>query len=398
MNESKLTKEIINPFIPDFSAKEVENLKLYFLLNKKYHDELNDKFREGFKEHPFWGPLLNSMPEDIQKQRNEVSQQLLYNAIYNNDWEAYRQDLIMQGVVYAKMGITFSMWYEIVAVAKDYLTPYILKEHGESVEKATGVLAALGKLTDFAMQGIAESFLIEKNKEIEHHRHRQEELINELQSFAYVVSHDLKSPLRGIAKISEWLLMDYSDRLDAQGKEQLHLLKNRVQRLDDLINGILSYSRLGRENEIREAVNIYELIKDVKGILVPPDHVNIKIQEGIPPMNYQREKLIQVFSNLISNAIKYNDKKDCEVTILFRSNPDEYTFSVKDNGPGIEKEYHEKVFKIFQTLQTKDEKDSTGIGLAIVKKIVEGEGGKVWIESSPGKGAEFVFTIPKEKA
>ncbi len=163
MNISKPAKPLVS-LNPNFSAQDIEYLKLYFVMNQKYQEEINLRFRKDFENHIFWGPFLKSMPEDIQKQRNEISQKLLYNAIYKNDWDAYTQDLIMQGVFYANMGVTFSMWHEIIAVVKDYMTPYILKNHGDSVEKTVGVLNAMGKLMDFAMQGIAESYLIEKNK------------------------------------------------------------------------------------------------------------------------------------------------------------------------------------------------------------------------------------------
>jgi signal transduction histidine kinase len=395
MNSYKPTKEFANSLHPHFSEQVIESLKLYFVMAQKYQAEMNLLFKKDFDNHPFWGPFMKSMPEDIQLQRQALSQQLLYNAIYNNDWDAYTEDLIMQGTVYAKMGVTFSMWYEIVAIAKDYLIPYVIKDYSDTSGKVVDVINALGKLTDFAMQVIAESYTIEKNKIIEQQQERQAELIKELESFAYIVSHDLKSPLRGISKISEWLLMDYSDKLDTKGKEQLQLLKNRVLRLDDLINGILSYSRLGREKEEKIRINISEVLKDVIGILMPPNHVTFQFQEKFPAVNYQRAKLIQVFSNLFSNAIKYCDKKQCVVTVSCEESPNEFRFLVKDNGPGIEKEYHEKVFQIFQTLQSRDEKESTGIGLSIVKKIIESEGGKTWIESELGAGTAFIFTIPK---
>jgi signal transduction histidine kinase len=395
MNDYKPTKEFSISLRPNFSEQVTDNLKLYFVMTQKYQAEMNLLFKKDFENHPFWGPFMKSMPEDIQLQRQALSQQLLYNAIYNNDWDAYSEDLIMQGTIYAKMGVTFSIWYEIVAIAKDYLTPYVLTDYGDTSEKAVRVLIAMGKLTDFAMQVIAESYLIEKNKIIDQQQQRQAELIKELESFAYIVSHDLKSPLRGISKISEWLLMDYADKLDATGKEHLQMMKSRVQRLDELIDGILTYTRLGREKEPKELIDMNLLIKDVKGILMPPSFVTINLQEKIPAINYPPAKMIQIFTNLISNAIKHSDKKQCAIDILFNENVNEYQFIIKDNGPGIEKQYHEKVFEIFQTLKPKDEKESTGIGLSIVKKIVESEGGKIRIESEPDEGAAFIFTVLK---
>lgn len=388
-------ENLIKKLEPDFTKPDIEGLKLYYELSIKYEDHINEKFVSEMSDHPIFGPLLKLQTEEERKAQNKISQQLLYNAIYNNEWHPYLRHLIMQGITYANMGMDFSAWYEVVSIVKDYYLPCIVKEHVSSTEKMISTIHGLGKLTDFAMQAIAESFLLEKNKLIKQQQERQAELIKELESFAYIVSHDLKSPLRGIAKISEWLALDYNDVIDAKGKEQLRLMQSRVQRLDNLIDGILSYSRLGRSNEKREPVNISEVLNDVSGMLLPPHNVTIKKPEKFPVVNYPRTKLVQVFSNLISNAIKYNNKEQCVITISVEEEPGLYKFTISDNGPGIEQEYHEKIFEIFQTLNSKDEKESTGIGLAIVKKAVESERGKISIESEPGKGATFIFTIPK---
>ena len=140
-----------------------------------------------------------------------------------------------------------------------------------------------------------------------------------------------------------------------------------------------------------------ELVRDSIDLIGPPANAVINVRDNLPNMRAERVKLQQVFLNLIQNAIKYNDKEDIQVEIRCEDQGNDWKFFVKDNGPGIEPRYHEKIFVIFQTLNARDEVESRGVGLAIVKKIVEEEGGKIWVESEKGKGATFCFNWPKVK-
>ncbi len=217
----------------------------------------------------------------------------------------------------------------------------------------------------------------------------------ELQDFAYVVSHDLKAPLRGISTLAGWISTDHRDSLDEEGKEKLDLLLVRVRRMNDLIDGILKYSRVGRSKEETVPVDCNALVAETVDLLAPGEKFTVTVDENLPTVTVDRTKLGEVFQNLVSNAIKYIDKPHGEIRI--GCNPDGgkgWRFFVSDNGPGIDEKYHEKVFQIFQTLGPKDTPGSTGVGLAVVKKIVEQMGGEIWIESCPGQGTTFFFTIP----
>lgn len=231
---------------------------------------------------------------------------------------------------------------------------------------------------------------------------RQAELIDDLQAaneeltnFAYVVSHDLKAPLRGIGSLSDWLLSDYADRIDEQGREYLTLMKNRVSRMDALIDGILEYSRVGRINETHMAVDLNTLVADTIQLLAPPAEVKITIEGPLPTVFGERTRLQQVFQNLISNAIKHRDKPECHIRIACADVGDAWQFSVADDGPGIEARHHERIFQLFQVLTPRDQKENTGVGLALIRKIIELHDGRVWIESQPGEGSTFFFTLPK---
>ncbi len=217
----------------------------------------------------------------------------------------------------------------------------------------------------------------------------------ELNDFAYIVSHDLKAPLRGISSLSEWLVSDYADKFDDEGKELINLLIARVKKLYSLIDAILQYSRIGRIKEELRQVNLNDVVTEVTELLEPIENIQIDITNELPIVYGEKTRFEQLFQNLLSNAIKFIDKPQGKITIACTEKNGYWQISIKDNGPGIEKEHFERIFKIFQKLSDNKNSDSTGIGLAIVKKIVEIYGGEVWVESELGVGTTFFFTLKK---
>ncbi len=237
------------------------------------------------------------------------------------------------------------------------------------------------------------------NKELEQRvQERTDELYRaneELKNFAYVVSHDLKAPLRAINQLAGWIEDDYGDRFDDEGRQQIALLKGRARRMHDMIDGILQYSRVGRVREMAEEVDVGSLVDEVIQLISPPQAIKIRIDSPLPVIKGEKLRLYQVFQNLLDNAVKYNDKEQGWVAVSCVELDDCWRFCIADNGPGIDKKYQEKVFQLFQTLQPKDQSDSTGIGLSLIEKIVDSWGGKIWIESEAGQGCSIMFTIPK---
>lgn len=220
---------------------------------------------------------------------------------------------------------------------------------------------------------------------------------NELDKFASIVSHDLKAPLRAIGNLTGWIEEDAGDTLTPEVRTNFDMIKQRVKRMEDLINAILDYSRADRRASDDVKFNAKDLLEETMEFIGKPENVNLEIGPGMPEIVTDKTRLSQVFSNLIGNAIKYNDKEIKEIKISVNDQPEGWTFSVKDNGPGIESQYHEKIFVIFQTLNRRDDVESTGVGLAIVKKIIEDQGGKIWVESELGKGSDFRFFWPRAK-
>ncbi len=217
----------------------------------------------------------------------------------------------------------------------------------------------------------------------------------ELDQFAYIVSHDLKAPLRGINNLSQWIEEDLEGKIEPDTQKNLDLLRKRVYRMENLIDGILQYSRVGRVKSQSETYEVESQIKEIISTIHPPENYSINIQDGLPIITTEKIALEQVFSNLISNAFKYNYNPAPRLEINCVVNANFYEFCIADNGSGIAAEFHEKIFVIFQTLQARDTFESTGVGLAIVKKLVEEKGGKIWLVSAENEGSKFYFTWPK---
>jgi len=233
---------------------------------------------------------------------------------------------------------------------------------------------------------------------------RQAELIEkvdninkELKDFASIVSHDLKAPLRGIKSLATWILDDCSDNLGEQANEQMNLLLGRVERMYNLIDGVIQYSKAGRTEEKIVQVNLNDFIPEAIDMLVPPENISITIENKMPVIECAETHVMQLFQNLLSNAIKYMDKPQGRIKVGCIEEDGFWKFSIADNGPGIEEKHFEKIFRMFQALSVREEFEGTGVGLTITKKIVELYGGNIWVESEIGKGSTFFFTLPMQK-
>ena len=220
--------------------------------------------------------------------------------------------------------------------------------------------------------------------------------VEELEQFAYVTSHDLKAPLRGISNLAAWLEEDLKGKLTAETREQLGLLRDRVQRMNDLIEGLLEYSRIGKAEHPLTRVDTGKLLAEIIDSLSPPEGFDIEVAANMPTLYTDRLHLYQVFSNLIGNSIKHGAVEQGHAAVTVADQGEYYEFAITDNGPGIAPEYHDKIFMMFQTLTVNDYGSNTGIGLALVRKIVQEHGGSISVESEAGSGATFRFSWPRQ--
>jgi signal transduction histidine kinase len=217
----------------------------------------------------------------------------------------------------------------------------------------------------------------------------------ELDQFAHIVSHDLKAPLRGIDNVVSWIQEDHAGEISPKLTEYIEIIKGRLIRTENLIHGILSYARIGKEKQEKEEVDLNQLVDEISEANIVKSGIKVIISSKLPKLFTEKVPLLQVFSNLIGNAVKHHDKRNGFIKVYHKEHISHYEFFVEDNGPGIGKNYHNKIFVIFQTLHERDMVESTGVGLAIVKKILDDRNQKINIISDAGKGAIFSFTWPK---
>jgi PAS domain S-box-containing protein len=255
-----------------------------------------------------------------------------------------------------------------------------------------------GVTMDVTVRRRAQRALRRRAKELGRMTRQLKRTNEELDQFAYITSHDLRAPLRGIANLSTWIEEDLGAAMTDDSREQMELLRGRVNRMESLISGLLEYSRAGRVKASTQQVDVKRLLDETIDLLAPADGAKVEVVGEMPIVPADRLRLGQVFMNLISNAMKHARAAGIvpHVKVAARDAGRFVEFSVSDNGPGIAPEYHDRIFVIFQTLAPRDKVEGTGVGLALVKKIVESAGGAIRVESAEGSGATFYFTWPKE--
>ncbi len=294
-----------------------------------------------------------------------------------------------------KKGLTIPIFLALVLI----IFNLIPEEQFFSIETLNNFLRAISLI----IVGIVVSFLsehiskreIELSEIMEDLRRSNEDL----QQFAYVASHDLQEPLRAIVSFSQLLEDKYYDKIDKDGKEFIHFITDGAKKMNILIKDLLSYSRITTHANPSKIVNLEKIIKDALYNLQEAikESGAVITYDKMPILKVDKTQFIQLFQNLLSNAIKFRREELPRIHIGVRKINDEWLFSVKDNGIGIESKFFDKLFNIFYRLHTKEEYPGTGIGLPICKKIVQRYGGKIWVESEFGKGSTFYFTIIQEK-
>ncbi len=372
-----INRETLNIFQADNKELLLENLDMIF--GKKYHEAFKKELiylAEGRYKFE-----LQTFNKTLKGNELQIMLGLTVVAGYEDTWSK---------VLVSLFDVTKRMETEAeLAKYRDHLEELVqkrteeLKEKTEKVEKSSKALTCLMEDVNLSREELQQvnSEYIAANKE--------------LKEFAYIVSHDLKAPLRAISQLTHWIAEDYSTVFDADAKEQMDLILNRVKRMDALIDGVLRYSRVGRVKEKEEELDLNILLKEVIDTIAAPNTVQISVATPLPVVSRDPTRMAQIFQNLIENGVKYMDKAEGRIQVGCVDKGTLWEFTVSDNGPGIDKRYQEKIFQIFQTLMPRDERESTGIGLTLVKKIISLYGGSVWVESEIGKGSTFFFTLSK---
>ncbi len=357
--------------------------------------ELHESSRDGCVATDMTGAILecNTAYQEMTGYSAEELCRVTYDEITPPKWHEPEAKIIREQVLTRG----YSELYEKEYIHKDgtvfpiELRAYLKKDRtGQPI----GMWAIVRDITERKKSQV----MLEKlNGDLETTVHELERSNKELAEFAHVTAHDLKAPLRGISIVADWLAQDYAEQIDERGRESLELLRSRVARMTDLINGILRYSEIGHGEQDIEMLDTHALVGEIFEQVAPPEHIALRIEGQLPTVPGERVRLTQVFQNLISNAVKYIDKREGHVTVSAAPHEDGWEFAIADNGSGIEAKHFGRIFKMFQTLSDSDRCDSTGLGLAVVKKIVDLYGGRVWLESEVGVGSTFHFTLPAER-
>jgi PAS domain S-box-containing protein len=217
----------------------------------------------------------------------------------------------------------------------------------------------------------------------------------DLEQFAYVVSHDLRAPLRSIRNLAQWTDEKVPDEAPTEVRSNLALMQNRARRLETLIDDLLRYSAAGRDAEAIRRVDTTKLVAEVVELLAPPAGIEVSAEPDLPVFDTEKTALEQVLRNLIGNSIKHHDRPKGRIVVSAERRRDEFVFAVADDGPGIPERHHARVFEAFEKLESRNQVEGTGLGLALVKRLVDSHGGRVWLESGSERGLTVRFTWPK---
>jgi len=345
-----------------------------------------------------WQKLVNNQPEAIQITKNAVVE-YLNPAGYELYGASEPEEIIGKNLLEVTSPSKKSKFNERLSKLSkgETLTPLefditTLKGDRKTIEVRSTPIVFKGEKM---IQTIARDITEKKKNE-----RRREELLSQLKKandnlseFAHVISHDLKAPLRAISSLSEWLIEDYEDKLDKDGRESLQLLIQNVSRMDQLIDGVLSYSMATQSQGLEEQIQTKNQIQSVIRLLNIPKNITIALKGDFPLIVFNKFQFRQIVQNLLSNSIKFIGAEDGRIEIKseYLKEKHSWLFSFKDNGPGIS-ENKEEVFQLFSSYSDK-KTDSTGIGLSIVKKILNDHGERIWFENNKENGVTFYFTL-----
>ena len=254
----------------------------------------------------------------------------------------------------------------------------------------------IGACVDITERKKAKNIMEKLNIDLELNVRELSRANKQLEEFAYIAAHDLKTPLRGIGTLADWLVMDYADKFDEVGKEQVRLINTRAKQMSTLIDRIQQYSSLGQSDQKKQQVDLNIVLSEVISRIAPPENIETTVENVLPTLMCEETHIIQIFQNLLSNAVKYMDKPQGQIKVGYTEENYFWKFSVADNGLGIQQRHFKRIFKIFKTLSPCNGIENTGIGLSIVKKLVELNKGRVWVESEVGQGSTFFFTLPRQ--
>lgn len=372
----------------DFSERDVRLLSEMEGFIRGHVDQVVAAFYQHLLAFEETRALLKD-PATVDRLMKSQKEYLL-DIFRGNFNEAYFERRLRIGAVHHRIGLKPKWYIGTYCLYENLLSPLIAEAYGSEPDRGLDRILAVRRI-----------FRLDMALALDFYFHRitaqLEEKIREMDDFTHVVSHDLKEPLRGIEAFSGFLMEDYAPHLDEQGKRYLNFLKQSAVRMKDLIHDLLTLASLSRKDPILQMVDLNQVLSDVQQDLafsIQQKKAQIEIRSLLPTLSCDPTQIREVFKNLLSNAIKFNTAIPPRVEIAAREEGAFHLFSIKDNGIGIDPRYTERIFGLFERLHPHEKFEGTGAGLAICKKAIEGLGGRISVESAPGKGSTFYFTLP----
>lgn len=393
----------VKSLVPVISESELRNIITYYELNKLHSKEYEEEALAEFTKHPIWGPIIAQMSPEMMEQQNKYSQALQEGAIYENKWLPYLEHLVQQGIVYAKMGINFKDWVEVILLARKYFVRMLEKEFKDDAQMVLNCTQGMNHLIDIALYAIGESYVIEEKKKVEQKRQEYTHLLElkntQLVDFCNIVSHNLRAPLANIT-----MLVDFIEHSDDEQERVEVFTKIRpvISHLSEIFNELVESVQIRQDTEVKMSkLNLEKVLKKVilgfdSQIKSYDAEIQMDFHEA-PSIHYPQKYLDSIFTNLLSNALKYRDENR-KPLIIFKSQntEDGVVLSVSDNGLGIDLKMHgHSLFKIRKVFHKHP--DAKGFGLFMVKTQVEAMDGKIWVESTPNVGSTFYVAFKTAK-
>ena len=303
-------RNLAHSLVPALTPVEKEKLQAYYIFYKEVEPLIQEEGEKILATHPFWGPVLIAIPKEVRDKQNKISSELQRDAIFNNNWEPYILNLIEQGIMYAKMGLDFRGWYEIVNIIRRLLAPSLRALYETEKEKVITISDGLNLLLDIAMGVIGEAYLFEKKRNIQEEKEKQEQLSKEIEQFVYIASHDLQEPLNTVISFTELLKNEYASQVNSEMAEFLERIGGSASRMKHLIGDLLEYSRVGKKDPVTiVSLNKIagEVLTDMKAS-IDASHAHITVGE-LPELPVHPTSMKLLFQNLLSNAIKFRKEQ-----------------------------------------------------------------------------------------
>lgn len=382
-------------YLPTLTPGEREDLQTYFSFYEQYRNEISDWAELELKTHPAWGRILESMSQEERLEQRKVSYQAQAQAVFQDQWVPFLAQLNHFGIFYARIGMDFHSWFEVVNLVRRYLKPILQQQPDPNV--ILTIMNGMDMYMDIVMSNIGEAYIAEKENIIQQQKEKQLALNKELENFVYIASHDLQEPLNTVDSFVGLLETEFGHEFSQESKELLSFIKSSTIRMKELISGLLEYSKVAGNKEFK-SVSLEALVANVCSDLngrIKQTNATVEVTTALPTISASPIAMKMLFQNLIGNALKFHKKGVAPVVRISAQKAEEHQwhFVVEDNGIGIDPKDREKVFVIFKRLNEAKKYEGTGIGLAHCKKIVESHGGKIWVESTLGAGSQFHFLL-----